>query len=542
MMAGETEGTVMEAVMEDDFAHTSSGHSNSFVLYGETFTKRFTRKDENGGGYEAYFDEKGRMCFGYNVWTDREGDVWAVAPDEDEAMIIAEKASISGSKALKAVLDDNLYNNTILEEETERMEGVLDDLDCERIELQRVADRLDAMEDARKAGLGKGDVALVAVKDGAKTAITTFPSIAAENVRTALTERGYELDGTRGFEIPCGFSNLQKPFESRFAKMDKGDLEKLLGRIESDCNRFLAEGFGYEGNLWAGDVEHQIAALRVAARNLPDSAVARTFDEVDIARLEDAMKLVREIEPKLGYETIEMLRPALTAIKQDCDVQGKPWLTKAELEVLYPPLQEVDLAEALKVKAAGYADRIGEDPVAYAMKVFDGTLPKAWIENNATVLQEFSQPEREGKTLLYAVKETDPEALALGYTAQVLVSTFDSKGEPSSPAIRFGSNFDEAYQYANPEIVEEASVSWTRDDCAWALQRQGVEPDEKTIDEMIDRVHSMDGWKDVAISHGNELLSDVAGEIAKERTAEGRSSKAEAHVMEEERERASARK
>ncbi len=366
--------------------------------------------------------------------------------------------------------------------------------------------------------------------------------------------------------------DLEKEYEKKFelefpqygaTRDNMRALSERLKKLNFECGDFLPPGpdpdrFGNEKFLSEGDVEHQIAALRAAdtwackAIEQLDNIASRwgiPKDEIDEAEtdrymnaLEDAMKLMREIRSELDFETLEVLHPALNLISEECWENGQVWLTKADLKAVYPTSYEFDPAEALKLMAAEKAEQIGEKPVKYARKIYKGMIPKAWIENNATVLREFPQPERESETLLYAVKETDPEALERGFTTQALVSTFDSQGEPSAPAIRFGYYFDEAYQYADPEIVEDACISWTRDDCAMALQGHGVEPDEKTIDEMIDRIHSKDGWKDVAVLFGNRLLDDVAGEIANKRVAEGRSSKAEAQVMEEEWQRASARK
>ena len=37
---------------------------------------------------------------------------------------------------------------------------------------------------------------------------------------------------------------------------------QMLGRLKSDCDYFLGNGYGYEGHLWASSVEKQIAEMK----------------------------------------------------------------------------------------------------------------------------------------------------------------------------------------------------------------------------------------------------------------------------------------
>lgn len=37
---------------------------------------------------------------------------------------------------------------------------------------------------------------------------------------------------------------------------------QMLGRLRSDCEYFLGNGYGFEGHLWAGSVEEQITEMR----------------------------------------------------------------------------------------------------------------------------------------------------------------------------------------------------------------------------------------------------------------------------------------
>jgi len=43
---------------------------------------------------------------------------------------------------------------------------------------------------------------------------------------------------------------------------DKAFTYSMLGRLQSDCEYFLGNGYGYEPHLWAGSVEKQIAEMR----------------------------------------------------------------------------------------------------------------------------------------------------------------------------------------------------------------------------------------------------------------------------------------
>lgn len=43
---------------------------------------------------------------------------------------------------------------------------------------------------------------------------------------------------------------------------DKAFEYSMLGRLKSDCDYFLGNGYGYEPHLWAGTVEKQIAEMK----------------------------------------------------------------------------------------------------------------------------------------------------------------------------------------------------------------------------------------------------------------------------------------
>ena len=103
-------------------------------------------------------------------------------------------------------------------------------------------------------------------------------------------------------------------------------------------------------------------------------------------------------------------------------------------------------------------------------------------------------------------KALQPYVVAHGYEAET--------GEWAHGS--YFSDLGHAYEAADPDIIEQASIRWMRDDLAQALEEAGVEPNKETIYSLQSDVANMSGWRDMAINHGNEMLSDYACDIAKE--------------------------
>ncbi len=57
----------------------------------------------------------------------------------------------------------------------------------------------------------------------------------------------------------------------------------MLGRLKSDCDYFLGNGNGYEGNLWAGSVEEQISEMRKRWNEFAEDEKPEwlTWDDID---------------------------------------------------------------------------------------------------------------------------------------------------------------------------------------------------------------------------------------------------------------------
>lgn len=103
-------------------------------------------------------------------------------------------------------------------------------------------------------------------------------------------------------------------------------------------------------------------------------------------------------------------------------------------------------------------------------------------------------------------KALQPYVVAHGYEAET--------GEWGHGS--YFSDLGHAYEAADPDIIEQASIRWMRDDLAQALEEAGIEPSKGAIYSLQSDVADMSGWRDMAISHGNEMLSDYACDIAKE--------------------------
>ena len=67
----------------------------------------------------------------------------------------------------------------------------------------------------------------------------------------------------------------------------------LLSRLESDCKYFLGNGNGYEGQLWAGSVDKQIAKMKELYNQLEEKPEWITMEDID-----NYEKQMKEFVPK----------------------------------------------------------------------------------------------------------------------------------------------------------------------------------------------------------------------------------------------------
>lgn len=73
----------------------------------------------------------------------------------------------------------------------------------------------------------------------------------------------------------------------------------------------------------------------------------------------------------------------------------------------------------------------------------------------------------------------------------------------------YTSNLSYAVNRANPEILEEATIKWQREDFEAALEEKGLEPSKRNTEALIQACGKMQGWKDWATVGGNETIEDA---------------------------------
>ena len=93
----------------------------------------------------------------------------------------------------------------------------------------------------------------------------------------------------------------------------------------------------------------------------------------------------------------------------------------------------------------------------------------------------------------------DPYVVAYGYDKET--------GEWSHGY--YTSNLSYAVDRANPEILEEATIKWQREDFEAALEEKGLEPSKRNTEALIQACGKMQGWKDWATVGGNETIEDA---------------------------------
>ncbi len=73
-----------------------------------------------------------------------------------------------------------------------------------------------------------------------------------------------------------------------------------------------------------------------------------------------------------------------------------------------------------------------------------------------------------------------------------------------------------AWECFQDDIIEDASVRWVYEDIERALEQAGAPVNGDTVEELLDAVEDMRGWRDSAISRGNEMLEECAANIARD--------------------------
>lgn len=70
-----------------------------------------------------------------------------------------------------------------------------------------------------------------------------------------------------------------------------------------------------------------------------------------------------------------------------------------------------------------------------------------------------------------------------------------------------------AWDEANPSIISDATVKWTREDLADALVRAGLPETDRNADELLEAAGGLVGWRDAATRRGNEFLDEAAADV-----------------------------
>ena len=81
------------------------------------------------------------------------------------------------------------------------------------------------------------------------------------------------------------------------------------------------------------------------------------------------------------------------------------------------------------------------------------------------------------------------------------------------------SDLGRAYDAADPEIIEQGTIRWMREDIACALKNEGIRPTDRAINDLLYSVSNFRGWRDYAIQDGNEMIEDHARDYANEKQA-----------------------
>lgn len=102
-------------------------------------------------------------------------------------------------------------------------------------------------------------------------------------------------------------------------------------------------------------------------------------------------------------------------------------------------------------------------------------------------------------------KAIEPFVIASGYDPDT--------GEWSSGT--YFTDLGHAWERFQDDILEEASVRWVDEDFRLALRQAGAPVTDENVEELKDRVDDMRGWRDRAISMGNEMIVEEAFEFAR---------------------------
>lgn len=140
---------------------------------------------------------------------------------------------------------------------------------------------------------------------------------------------------------------------------------ELLSRLEQDCKYFLGNGDGYEGHLWAGSVDKQIAKMRELYDKLEEKPEWLTSEDID--RYEEEMKNYEAGSKNKKYQVI-------------MTVQTSPGNYETRVKGIYNSAEQAsDICGELKAQGIGATYKVldesyeNEEPkiTAYSIAQFE---------------------------------------------------------------------------------------------------------------------------------------------------------------------------
>ena len=156
---------------------------------------------------------------------------------------------------------------------------------------------------------------------------------------------------------------------------------ELLSRLEQDCKYFLGNGDGYEGHLWAGSVDKQIAKMRELYDKLEEKPEWLTAEDID--RYEEEMKNYEAGSKNKKYQVIMTLQTSpgnyetrvkgiYNSAEQASDICGE--LKAQGIGATYKVLDESYENEEPKITAYSIAQFEAERLGGKAYKIEDDDL------------------------------------------------------------------------------------------------------------------------------------------------------------------------
>lgn len=150
----------------------------------------------------------------------------------------------------------------------------------------------------------------------------------------------------------------------------------------------------------------------------------------------------------------------------------------------------------------GWQGLSGEDAIESFVAFCESGQSKAYAPSPATDPKGRTVLARNGEDALLFTSPTSPTpyVIACGYD--------EATGEWASGLYR--SDLGRAWDEFQPDIIEQATVRWQRQDLEQALMAADIPPTRENVNDLLSATEYMRGWEDVAIQNGNEMLAEYA--------------------------------